>query len=248
MKALLLGSIGVVCDTSDLQRQAYNTAFTEAGLDWHWNTSLYKKILEIPGGTKRLARYAKDVASNDVDVESIHKRKTELYAQMLEESQQPLRSGVIRLVKAAQSKGIKVGWITSTEFSNLEAILRRSAGQLSEADFDIITHRETVEKSKPHPAPYLSALKHLRIEACQAIAVEDTEACMHSAIGAGIPCVVTPHELSINQNFDEALSVVSGLGDTDSPEKMLGGISLFEQQGLVTIEALSSLHEDVFNA
>ncbi len=35
-KAILLGSIGVVAETSDIQRRAYNTAFKEAGLDWVW--------------------------------------------------------------------------------------------------------------------------------------------------------------------------------------------------------------------
>ena len=41
MKALLFGSIGVIAETSELQRQAYNMAFAEHGLDWYWNVANY---------------------------------------------------------------------------------------------------------------------------------------------------------------------------------------------------------------
>ena len=33
MKAILFGSIGTLIETSDLQREAFNEAFKEAGLD-----------------------------------------------------------------------------------------------------------------------------------------------------------------------------------------------------------------------
>ena len=37
MKAILFGSIGTLIETSDLQREAFNQAFKEAGLDWYWD-------------------------------------------------------------------------------------------------------------------------------------------------------------------------------------------------------------------
>ncbi|MEC7496587.1 MAG: haloacid dehalogenase, partial [Pseudomonadota bacterium] len=36
MRALIFGSIGVLVETSELQRQAYNAAFAAHRLDWHW--------------------------------------------------------------------------------------------------------------------------------------------------------------------------------------------------------------------
>ena len=45
MKALLLGSIGVLAETSELQRRAYNTAFVAHGVDWHWNIATYCRHL-----------------------------------------------------------------------------------------------------------------------------------------------------------------------------------------------------------
>ncbi|MFT7179418.1 MAG: phosphoglycolate phosphatase-like HAD superfamily hydrolase, partial [Oceanospirillaceae bacterium] len=36
-KAILFGSIGTLVETSELQRRAFNQAFSEAGLDWNWS-------------------------------------------------------------------------------------------------------------------------------------------------------------------------------------------------------------------
>lgn len=36
MKAILIGSIGTLADTSDMRREAFNEAFAQAGLDWTW--------------------------------------------------------------------------------------------------------------------------------------------------------------------------------------------------------------------
>ena len=45
MKVLLLGSIGVLAETSELPRQAYNKAFHKHGLDWYWSVANYCYLL-----------------------------------------------------------------------------------------------------------------------------------------------------------------------------------------------------------
>ena len=50
MNALFLGSIGVIAETSELQRRAYNAAFEAQGLDWYWNVANYCEMLKNPGG------------------------------------------------------------------------------------------------------------------------------------------------------------------------------------------------------
>ncbi|MEM8636840.1 MAG: haloacid dehalogenase, partial [Pseudomonadota bacterium] len=57
---ILIGSIGVLAETSDIQRRAYNQAFREAGLDWYWDKDTYKSLLLTSGGRKRLRRLSAD--------------------------------------------------------------------------------------------------------------------------------------------------------------------------------------------
>ena len=47
MKALLFGSIGTLIETSNIQRESFNQAFKEIGLDWHWDQERYKQLLKI---------------------------------------------------------------------------------------------------------------------------------------------------------------------------------------------------------
>ena len=53
-KALLFGSIGTLIESSNIQRNSFNEAFKEAGLDWYWDEQDYKILLKKSGGTKRV--------------------------------------------------------------------------------------------------------------------------------------------------------------------------------------------------
>ena len=65
MKALLFGSIGTLIETSNIQREAFNQAFKEIGLDWHWDQESYKQLLKKSGGTKRIKDFAEKNNTND---------------------------------------------------------------------------------------------------------------------------------------------------------------------------------------
>ena len=46
-KAILFGSIGTLIETSELQRNAFNQAFSENGLDWNWSPTQYQDLLRL---------------------------------------------------------------------------------------------------------------------------------------------------------------------------------------------------------
>ena len=77
MKAILFGSIGTLIETSDLQREAFNQAFKEAGLDWYWDQEDYTKLLKKSGGTKRIEDFA-EKNNTTVDAKKIRERKTQI--------------------------------------------------------------------------------------------------------------------------------------------------------------------------
>ena len=47
MKAIIFGSIGTLVETSDIQRQSFNHAFKEIGLDWYWDKNNYKNLYTL---------------------------------------------------------------------------------------------------------------------------------------------------------------------------------------------------------
>ena len=81
-KSLLLGSIGTIIETSDLQRESFNEAFKEAGLDWYWDQEDYRLLLKQSGGTKRIEDFA-EKNNTTVEAKKIRERKTHFFNQKL---------------------------------------------------------------------------------------------------------------------------------------------------------------------
>jgi beta-phosphoglucomutase-like phosphatase (HAD superfamily) len=71
MPAILFGSISTIVDTSELQREAFNEAFSEHGLDWRWEPPEYRKMLVSAGGQARIEEYARSKGVS-VDAGAIH--------------------------------------------------------------------------------------------------------------------------------------------------------------------------------
>ena len=191
---LFLGSIGAVAETSDLQRQAYNQAFQEHGLDWHWTPETYRALLQQSGGLSRLELLAAATNTDlsDETAQKIHARKTEIACGLVVDKNAGLRPGVAELVTAAKAAGAKVGWVTSTSEANTNAILAASGGALSAGDFDAVFHRDDAESGKPDPEIYRVALERFGASAGEAVAVEDSLQSVLAAKGAGIRTLATP--------------------------------------------------------
>ena len=114
MKVLLLGSIGVLAETSELQRQAYNKAFHKHGLDWYWSVANYCDLLKNPGGRKRLTSYANSNISEQL-VESIHNSKEEFYRHALKGGLYP-REGLVECLDYCRSNDIIVAQTLTLPF------------------------------------------------------------------------------------------------------------------------------------
>ncbi|WP_407079409.1 HAD family hydrolase, partial [Candidatus Venteria ishoeyi] len=62
LKALLFDVDGTLADTErDGHRVAFNQAFAEAGLDWHWSVEKYGDLLKVTGGKERMKLYLSEI-------------------------------------------------------------------------------------------------------------------------------------------------------------------------------------------
>lgn len=212
--AILFGSIGVIAETSNVQRQAYNQALKEAGLDWQWDEETYSDLLEMSGGRDRLGMLGRATGQplSETAIAKIHTRKTELASTVIRQAGK-LRPGVAALAQYAKSQSIALGFVTSTYQPNIDAILGAEGVELSAHDFDVIVTRDDVTLGKPAPDPYTHALGKLGIEASNALVIEDTTASIASARRAGIEVIATPGALTAEQDFHEASLVLPSLAD-----------------------------------
>tara|TARA_B110000208_G_C11695241_1_gene403827 strand:- start:154 stop:804 length:651 start_codon:yes stop_codon:yes gene_type:complete len=192
MKALLFGSIGVLAETSELQRQAYNTAFKINDLKWHWNIGTYCSMLTQPGGLKRLTHFFGGTL-NDSQITKIHRDKQAVFEQLVKTGIRP-RPGCVDLIQHCRKRHIKLAFLTTTTPHTLAIIKAGLAESIDFNDFELITNMDAVDQLKPDPEVFLYALRILGLSASQAIAIEDTKTNQQAAIQAGVRCYLFPGE------------------------------------------------------
>ncbi len=215
LKAVIFGAIGVIAETSDLQRQAFNLAFAEAKLDWNWDAETYRRLLSINGGQARLRAY-RDEGVNRSDVSeamiaALHDRKTHHYAALTAGGAVKPRRGVTELINACQDAGVRVALCTSTSVENVEAIKAALGDALNFSAFASMTTIDKIARVKPAPDAYLHCLSQLGLAAHEVVAIEDTPVSMASAIAAGIAVIATPGAMTKDQDFSSAALVVDDL-------------------------------------
>jgi HAD superfamily hydrolase (TIGR01509 family) len=214
LEAILFGSIGTLVETSDLQRRAFNRAFTEAGLDWNWSIGTYKMLLAKSGGRKRIQDYAIQQGI-DVDAKKIHQLKTEIFDDFMADGNLPLRLGVNDVIQFAIKTNIKLAFVTSTSQANIDTVLSALSSQIKRDDFAFIGNDAMVTKPKPSSEIYTKALYNLELLPQNCIAVEDTETSMQAALTARIRCIAFPGTYAIMQDFNGALLTTSCLTPDD---------------------------------
>ena len=224
LKALIFDIDGTVADTErDGHRVAFNQAFAEAGLNWHWSIETYGQLLKVTGGKERIRYFIDDfdpAFNKPADLSSfilkLHQTKTRHYVALLESGAIPLRPGVKRLIKEARAAGIKLAIATTTTPENVTALLTATLGKESISWFDVIAAGDVVANKKPAPDIYLYTLKHMELNAEDCIAFEDSENGLLSSIGAGLKTVITTNDYTRQQNFDGAALVLDRLDQQEA--------------------------------
>ena len=208
VNALFFGSIGVLAETSEIQRQAFNQSFREHGLDWYWNIANYCELLKKPGGKRRLKEFSNVSLSDDI-IDSIHARKESIFHENIKSGLSP-RDGVIDCIDNCREKGIKIGFVTTTSQNNIDALEEAFHRKIDFSQFDLITTKADVKKEKPSGEIYQFALLKCGVLPENTIAVEDTEVNQQAALKNEILCYLFAGEYATTQhNFNAVSSLLT---------------------------------------
>ena len=220
LQALIFDVDGTLADTEAAHRAAFNQAFDQEGLDWHWDEALYTQLLDVSGGKERLTHYwtQRHPEVRDVDgagvrdtIARLHELKTAAYEAMVNDGAVSLRPGVLHLIDAAGHAGLHLAIATTTSPVNIAALLRGAIGPDWRQFFGIVEDASTAAIKKPHPQVYLQTLQRLQLPAAQCLAFEDSANGLRAAIGAGLATVITPTQFTADHDFSAALKVLPNL-------------------------------------
>lgn len=224
LRAFVFDVDGTLADTErEGHRVAFNRAFAECGLAWHWDPELYGRLLATTGGRERILRFWRELdpaGARAADAwqrcGEIHAAKTRHYVRIVEDGAIGLRPGVERALREARAAGLRLAIATTTTEANVTALLAATLG----ADcgvFDCIAAGDAVARKKPDPDVYHLALARIGCQPSECVAFEDSRPGFEAAAAAGIPTVVTTNAYTAHQRFDGALAVVDGWGTPSRP-------------------------------
>ncbi|MDP4034446.1 MAG: HAD-IA family hydrolase [Pseudorhodobacter sp.] len=220
LEALIFDVDGTLAETEELHRRAFNTAFAQAGLGWHWAQADYRGLLTTTGGKERITRFAAEQGLDParLPVADLHRAKTAAYVALMAQGEIALRPGIADLMDQARAAGVRLAIATTTTPANVEALCRAVFGKPASQVFDVIAAGDEVAAKKPAPDVYLLALHRLGVAADRAVALEDSRNGLRAARAAGLACVVSPGVYSVGEDFSAATRVLSCFSD-------LGGLA-----------------------
>lgn len=245
LKAIIFDVDGTLAETErDGHRVAFNRAFSDVGLDWHWSSSLYGELLAVSGGKERLRYYLErdrpdfdPPGSLDDWIVAVHKRKNHYYQELLADGAIPLRPGVKRLIQEARDRGIRLAIATTSAFPNVMAVLENI---LDPSWFEVVAAGDVVPEKKPAPDIYDYALEQLQLTARDCVAIEDSRQGLAAALATGLTTVVTVNDFTRDQDFTGAVAVLNHLGEPDRPFEVRWGVA--DGATYLDVDLLRRLH------
>ena len=220
LDALIFDVDGTLADTErDGHRPAFNAAFIEAGLAWHWDVALYGELLEVTGGKERIRSFCErhapeflQQANAEARIRVLHAAKTRHYVQVCTQGI-PLRPGIEPLLREAHAAGLRLAIATTTTPENIRALLAPDLLAL----FEAVGAGDTVPNKKPAPDIYLWVLAQLGLPAAACLAIEDSANGLKASRAAGLATVITRTTYTDGHDFSGALALLPDLGEVRLP-------------------------------
>lgn len=245
IKAVIFDQDGVIIDTErDGHRVAFNETFKEFGFDVEWGVDKYHELLQIAGGKERMRHrlhtdgFGVEVKPEEEDelIKKLHKRKTEIFIELIESGKLPLRPGVKRIMKEAMDKGLIVGVCTTSNEKAAQAVAYKI---LKDIKFDFVLAGDIVSKKKPDPEIYLLALKEAKLKPEECIVIEDSRNGVLAAKAANMNIVATTNVYTEKEDLSEADIVVTCLGEPNGEKGQLKqGCQGLDFDGVLHIDQL----------
>jgi HAD superfamily hydrolase (TIGR01509 family) len=254
MTTLIFDCDGVLADTERFGHlPAFNQTFADEGLPVRWSEADYAEKLRIGGGKERMASLLTDEfvtrhglpSDPDGQKELLarwHKRKTAAYKELVAAGVMPGRPGIARIIDEALAAGWTVAVASTSAEESVRAVLEHVVGSEQAAAIEVFAG-DVVPAKKPDPAIYRLALERTGSSPEQTLVVEDSRNGLLAAVGAGLRAVVTVSSFTKDEDFSEALLVVTSLGDPGEPTRVLANRSPARPGDFITLDDLQACLE-----
>ncbi|XP_010531366.1 PREDICTED: haloacid dehalogenase-like hydrolase domain-containing protein At4g39970 [Tarenaya hassleriana] len=235
LEALIFDCDGVILESEDLHRQAYNDAFAHFNVrsppslssSLTWSPEFYDVFQnQVGGGKPKMRWYFKEHGwptstifdsppETDDDraklIDTLQDWKTERYKEIIKSGTVEPRPGVLRLMDEARTAGKKLAVCSAATKSSVVLCLENLIGIERFQGLDCFLAGDDVKEKKPDPLIYITAAKKLGVSEKDCLVIEDSVIGLQAATKAGMSCVITYTSSTSDQDFKDAIEVYSDL-------------------------------------
>jgi beta-phosphoglucomutase len=181
IKAIFFDMDGVITHTMPYHFYAWKKVFKDAGLGI---SELEVFLREGQPGRRTIHEIFRErgIPFTKEDADDILKKKEALFKRIVRQRFIPGARGFLSFL---HKKGVALALVTGTSQHEAHRILPAVIVDL----FDAVITSDDVRHGKPHPEPYLLALKKLRVNPSEAIVIENAPFGIKSAKAAGLRCI-----------------------------------------------------------
>jgi beta-phosphoglucomutase-like phosphatase (HAD superfamily) len=229
LQAIILGLDGVLAETHEARREAYNQVFEEAGLDWHWGRTVYAELLRGSGDDDLIRRFFASRLPRQWQTEDVaqlitvmKRRFCGVYRARLESGAVKLRSGVSTLLDTAARQGLRLALATNENGEHVARLLRATLGPCGAQMFAAVITAEA-GRAEAATSTHIRALEELGLPAHACLVVESAPAAVGSAASAGIPTALIWGQYPQLQACGEALLAAGEIVPFSAPSRVLTG-------------------------
>ncbi len=201
VEAILWDNDGVLVDTEGLFFAATRDVLARA------QVVLTREVyLDFAMGSGRsVFELAKARGWTPDDIAAARRERDAAYAALLRSRPSLAIDGIAETLQALHGRA-RMAVVTSTSREHFELAHRRTGMRRF---FEVVVAHEDYAQAKPHPEPYLTALRRLGLHPGRCVAIEDSERGLTAATRAGLRCIVIPNELTRGCAFSGASAVLA---------------------------------------
>ncbi|KAL0051749.1 hypothetical protein WJX82_001416 [Trebouxia sp. C0006] len=254
LRALILDCDGVIVESEDLHREAYNAAFAhfkacvgkQHVIDW--SEEFYDDLQNKVGGGKAKMRWyfgeqgwpsstmfseaPRREEQQNALIDALQEWKSKKFQEIVG-SDAEARPGIMRLMDEARQASIKVAVCSAATKSSVIHVVKSLLGEERFEALDVFLAGDDVPAKKPDPSIYTLAAERLGVQPSECLVVEDSAIGLQAAVDAGMRCIITYTNSSHSQGFSGAELIVSNLDAASHPvsiQSLLQSRELFDDR------------------